>query len=508
VRRQKVTCVGALVALFALVATACGTTVPLREQRSLQTGGGLGSQTAPGVASSSGPGVSVALGSPGAAGTAAPGAASSPLGSGTEATSGSRVPGGGGPLPASSVTQSAGPDRSPLTVGLTYTSNSTTTAALGASTSNTVDQKSAAEALVAGINSAGGLDGRHLKTIEYSFNSDDQNYSTDAQAACTLFTQDNHVSVVLDTSFGTIGDFEGCLQKAGVVDITTQDEADNASSADAFLHANTAAMTTDQNYAAVLVGMTATGYLTRSNQMGVIVEDCPEDMAAYSKTLLPLIAHLGLKAPKEEQISCTTGFESAGPAASAIQNDILAFRMDGVDRVMFVSYNEAVILLLFANSASSQRYYPGYLLSSNAEAQALRSNIPADQWPQLHGVGDAPTIDVDAAPPSAVDNRCAQLVAAGGLRMNSYQDGDFVYTECGPFLLLGAALQRTNGNSSARAVMAAIDGLGTSFKAPDVVGSSTDFTSTRHGGPDMVQVFAYNPGCSCMRYTGSPQPAP
>lgn len=503
-----------------LVATAllagCGTTVSLAERRSLAAGdqGGVPSAGQAGAPDSTAA-IPSSASAPALGGTAA---ATQPGGSGaggepTQVTGG----GAGGAGPAAGISTggadapaatAGGANHSVLTIGLTYIDNSSTTAALGVSTSSSLDQKTVAEALVAGINAAGGLDGRHLKAIEYSFNSDDANWATDAQAACTAFTQDNHVSVVVDTAFGTLGGFEACLQKAGVIDLTTQAEGDQVSSSAADLHANTVSMTMDETYAAVLEGMVASGYLSKANQMGVIVEGCPDDTGAYTQTLVPLINHLGLKPAKEEQVGCTTGFESAGPAATSIQNDILAFRSEGVDRVMFVSYNESVLALLFANSASSQSYQPGYLLSSNAQAQALRSNIPSDQWPQLHGVGNSPTTDVDAAPPSPIDKRCAALSSAGGARMNSYQDGDFVYSECGPFLLLEAALEKTGGNSSAGALMTAIDGLGSSWKGPDLVGSSTYFTKSRHAGPDMVQTFGYVAGCTCMRYTGSPRTAP
>lgn len=443
----------------------------------------------------------------GVAGAVNPG----PAVAGGEAGQGPSGPGAGptgGGAGSTGVVGSSGPDRSPLTIGLTYTDNSGSTAALGASTSQTASQKSVAQAFVRAFNAAGGLDGRKLTAVEYSFNADDSDYSTDAATACATFTQDHHVSLVLDTAFGTIGGFRDCLQKAGVVDITTQDEGDRTISAQAVLHANTASMNVDRSYAAVLLGMTATGYLTKSNQLGLIVEGCPEGNNAYSHTLLPLIKRLGLKAPKEEQIACTTGFASAGPAAPAINNAILAFRQAGVDRVLFVSYNEAVILLLFANDADSQRYYPGYLLSSGGEAEALRSNIPSGQWPQLHGVGNQPFVDTDGAVPNAVDKRCDRLVRAGGVTPASYLDEVFVYSECAPFLLLEAALAKTNGHATARDVMAGINSLGSSFADPGVVGASASYTSAKHDGPDMVQVFGYVASCQCMRYFGAPRPAP
>lgn len=498
--------------LAAVALSGCGSTVPLSSQRSLETGGS-------GAASSAG-GESSTGGSGGAASAVGAGSGGGSGGSGSVADGTSAASGGSGGSDSGSgdgQDQTVNPDspsttvgsanHSPLTIGLTFLNNSSSAAALGASTSNSLNQKKVAEALVAGFNAAGGLGGRKVDAVEYSFNADDDDWATDAQAACETFTKDNHVSIVLDLAFGTTSGFEACLQKAGVLDITTQEEGDTASSAAATLHANTSGMTVDDTYASVIEGLDQVGYLTPANQTGVIIEDCPDNSAAFTNTLLPLIARLHLKAPIEQEISCTTGFGSAGPAAAAIQNIILKFRSHQVDRVMFVSSNEAVLGLLFASSASSQGYRPGYMLSSSAQAQGLRTNIPSDQWPQLHGVGNIPTIDVDSAPPSAVDNQCEHISSTGGARINSYQDGNFIYVECGPFLLLQTALRLTGGNADPSAVMAAINSLGTSWVGPDLVNGRTDFRPSRHAGPDEVQVFAYNSTCTCMRYTGSPEPA-
>jgi hypothetical protein len=90
----------------------------------------------------------------------------------------------------------------------------------------------------------------------------------------------------------------------------------------------------------------------------------------------------------------------------------------------------------------------------------------------------------------------------------TYQDAGVIIFGCGPFLLLEAALARTNGDGTAHALASAVGGLGTTFVAPGVVGSSTEFTISRHDGPAAVQVFGYVASCSCMRYGGPSQPAP
>jgi ABC-type branched-subunit amino acid transport system substrate-binding protein len=477
-----------------LLSAACGSTVPHATQRALAHDAGLGGPTSAETAGGSAPG----------SGPVAP------IGGGPAMVPGNGRPGLSPSRTPATVSRDAAWVTTPLKVGLTYIDNGTATPALGASASNTVDGRTAAQALVRGINAAGGIKGRMLQTVEYSWNTSHTNYDADATTACQLFSTDNHVEVVIDTAFGTTGGFGACLQKAGVLQITNGTEGDRTSSQRAALHANTRSMVHERTYAAVLTNLVATRYLSNSNQLGIIREQCPAIESAYNRAIVPLIAKLGLKAPAEATIQCTSGFDSAGPAAAAISNAILAFRQHQVDRVMFVSDYESVVVLLFGNNASSQQYRPGYALSSNAQAALATANIPSDQWPQLHGVGNVPTSDVadTGAPPSPVDARCLQLAKAGGLAMANAADNGFAFGACAPFLLLEAALGRTRGNSAPLTLQSAVNGLGASFAAPGVVGNSARFSSTEHDGPNAVQVFAYAAGCSCTRYSGAPLPAP
>ena len=54
----------------------------------------------------------------------------------------------------------------------------------------------------------------------------------------------------------------------------------------------------------------------------------------------------------------------------------------------------------------------------------------------------------------------------------------------------------------------AINGLGTSFRAPGLVANSARFTTTAHDGPNALQVFGYVETCTCIRYRGNPLRAP
>jgi hypothetical protein len=393
---------------------------------------------------------------------------------------------------------------SPLRIGVTYINNDATSAALGYDDPSTITKKSIVRALVRGINLAGGAAGRRLEAVEYEWFSQSNSWSTDATAACELFTRDQRVDVVLDNAFGTIGGFRTCLQRAGVFVIQSGSEGDTVASRAATLHANSTSTTVDRGYEAVLRGLAASGYLSKRNHVGVMIEGCPENTRAWSTKLKPRLASLGLGAAEEAYLDCTNAFAAAGPAASAVNSAILRFRQSGVDRVMFVSDQEAVLLLLWTTASDSQGYYPGYLLSSSAQVQAVRSQLPQNQWPQLRGVGTQPFNDTDGAALTAADRRCVGFVRAAGLRPANQLDTSLVLFECGPFLLLEAALRASAGRSGAASLRGAIASLGSSFAGPGLVGALTRLGPGRLDAPDRFRAFGYDSRCTCMRPSGTP----
>lgn len=486
-----------VVALLSL--TACGTRVSLSGSA---------------IAGSTSAGVDGAVAAPSDSSAAPPESSSSTPPD--LSTDGTQIPAGdssSGSQPATSdgspSTPLAAGDRNtaPMTVGLSYPDNSRANAALGIQDSGGFDSKKAFDVLIKGINAEGGLDGRKLVPVTYTFDSSTDNYPNQAAAACASFTQDHHVPVVIDTAFGASQGFGDCLGKAGVFLFATYGEPDAATSSHWSLHANADNMTIDRNYSSVLTTLHTSGYVARSNQLGVVVEGCAPEKAAYQATIGPMIRSLGLKAPVEVEVGCTTGIGSAGPAAAALSNAVLRFRQSNVDRVMFVSGYEATALLLFSQAASSQGYHPGYVLSSHAEVAPNRSGLASDQWPQLAGAGYVPRGDVDGATALLpVEKRCLSLARAGGVSVPSGDQG-VIFGSCNPLLLLEAALKGSSGNSDPKAITSAVDHLGTSYSAPIVLGGTTNFSSSRRDGPNQLRPFAFNPRCTCMRYSGAAQPA-
>jgi hypothetical protein len=489
-----------LTAGLLLLSSACGSTVQLSSTGS--TDQGLGATTAPGERPNDG--LAVPGGISGmSSGPTGPSVAS--LGS-----SGSQHSGGTTfPPVASGSSQAAAAARGPLKIGVLYPDNGAANAALGVTTDASNSPKSMMTALIAGLNHQGGLAGRKVVADFYTMDATASDYSTQANAACAHFTQDNGVPVVLDLALGNRYGMAGCLAKRGVADFgqgTTDAVSDNAVG----LFASPDWMTSSRRYPEVIRGLHATGYLTSSNKIGVLLENCAYLQRAYQQDVLPEISRLGLERVDTEGIDCTTGFSSATPAASAIQSAVLRFHTDHVDRLLIVSDYEQVALELLANGAEAQGWRPGYLLSSTAQTEVMRPNIPKGQWPQLHGIGWSPGLDTDdphkALP--AASQRCLDLIKKGGVTVSGWQNTYVATTECSTVQFLGAALQRSDGNASGSALMAAVKALSTSFLSPGIVEESTLFGQSRRDGPAAVAPFAYVEGCQCLSYTGRAMSAP
>ncbi|HEU5034837.1 MAG TPA: hypothetical protein VFT62_08800 [Mycobacteriales bacterium] len=406
---------------------------------------------------------------------------------------------------ASGTVQPPATSRRPLTIGMLYTSNGAANAALGVATAASSGPNTVMSALVRALNRRGGLAGRQLR-VEYSaVDATSSDYSTQANAACSKFTQDKPVPVVLDFAFGNRYGMAQCLAKRGVADFglgTSDTAGDNA----VRMFASPDWMTSSRRYPAVLAGLHQTGYLTSSNKIGVLLENCPYLQRAYQRNVMPEVARLGLHVADTEGFDCTSGFSSAGPASASIQSAVLRFRSHGVDRVLIVSDYEQVALLLLANDAESQGWRPGYMLSSAAQAEVMRANIASGQWPQLHGIGWSPGLDTDDPhrPLAAPDRRCLDLIKSGGVSVSGWQNIYVATAVCSHVFFLDAALGRSNGDARAEALMSAIGSLGARFVAPGILDGRTFFGPTRRDGPAAVAAFGYVAACKCMRYTSAP----
>jgi hypothetical protein len=472
----------AAVALFGL--SACGTTVPASPQ-AVTPADGLGvtaPATTPTVAASGG-------------GTAPGRLPSGPV---------SGVPGGiaGTTTLPSWPTSGTTSDRGPLNVGIITTNNDAASGA-GIDNGNTFTPRRAYATLVAAWNARGGVAGRKVEPVYFELKSSSNNVNSDLEQACSTFTQDRHVSVVLSTTGFFDEAFTQCLARARIP-VVSSDYAlgDDQALRTASTLVAPSALTTDGRTSQLLQRFSSTGRLKRSSRLGVVVEGCAYTRRTYDRTVVPLAKQLGLTIAGHEETRCFHGLPDLGGQAAELQGVVLRFQSSQVSDVLFVSGGlEGTLMLLFATAAQSQQYHPHYDLTSGVSVVVQEGNTPAPQLQNAAGFGWLPDVDSDQTKvtrPGQV--RCLADLRRGGLSPTSAVDRTYAYTACDSLDLLGAGLRLTSGSTAG--LVAAVSSLGRSFASATTYGGTTDFSSGRRTGPSTGRVFAWQSGCSCFDYTG------
>jgi len=396
--------------------------------------------------------------------------------------------------------------RTPITLGLfAAESASSAAAALGIDNGNSFSAAQAQKALVAALNKEGGLAGRPIKPVYATLDPQASSYDSEFQAACETFTRDHRVEAVVSTVSLFSLNLEQCLHDRGLAHLESSYGAVDTGTLRRYPGLLlVGSPTTERREQAVLETLTATGWLTRSSRIGVVVEDCPGQLAGYQRGLLPTARRLGLTVADTEQLSCTSGFAAAGAQASALQSAQLRFRGSNVDRVVFVSNLEATFLILFAQAAESQGYHPGYALSSGAGAPLMPKNAPAAQVAKMRVAGWLPTADTSQGQhpkPTSSYQRCLRLAKSQGLVPRSGTDEYYLAAVCDGLFLLEAMLRTTGGSASRADLIAAQPVIGSSYESASTLRGRM-VLSTRHDSVDETRQSSYVASCACFRYTG------
>ena len=473
--------------ILALSLAACGSTVsPAQRAAQGTTDAGIDAPSALPEGSASGPAPEASAGGAiaGGARTSAPGGAASGPGAETRAA-----------------------DRRPISVGILYTNNDAAPSA-GIDNGNTFTSRTAFEAFAAAYNQRGGLAGRKIEPVYVELRSSSVTLQADLQAACSTFTEDNHVAVVLSA----VGLFSELLAQCLASARTPQIAGDYAlgdvtslTQSPSFYAPDT--MTIDERMRALLERATAAHRLTPADKIGVVVEGCPYNTRSYTRTVVPTAKRLGLTITDRVDARCFEGFNDFGGQASDMAGAVLRLNSAGVTKVVFVSGSfEGNLMLLFAAAAESQGFRPGYALTSAAAPAVQEANTPKTQLANAFGIGWLPSVDTTRpAPALPAAERCTQDLKAGaGVAPASPADRYFAFSICDTFALVDAALRLTLGATDPSSIAAAIAGLGTGFAASAAHGESTDFRNARHTGPAQGRLFAWSTACGCFDYTGGP----
>lgn len=494
---------GLLVATVLCTAVSgCGTTVPVQSRAAGPVASVGSDQGLAGLAPvSSG----IAAGGSGSA-TPLPAGVTSP-GAAPKGTSTGRSAGSGPTLPTPRTAVGGAAEHSPIKIGIIYVNNDAASSA-GISNGNTFTPRKAFEAIVAAYNARGGLAGRHIIPVFVELKSSSTSLKGDIEAGCVTFTQDEHVAAVWGSTGVYSEAFSACLAKARTPMVTGDYALGDAQALQRAPYVVAAAtLTTDDRVRLLLERLFSAGLLTGKDRLGVVVEGCPFDQRAYVNAVEPTAKRLGLTIGQSVTARCFEAIGDLGGQASDMQSAVLKFQTNGVNKVLFVSGSvEANLMLYFATAAESQKYHPGYALTSGAAPAAQEANTPKAQLANAVGLGWLPSIDINHASPllPAARQCLADLKRAGGITPQSAVDRSYAFSACDAAGLYGAALGASHGQADAASVLAALSTLRTSYQAASPFGERTDFSRGRRTGPAQGHVFAWSTSCGCFGYTGVP----
>ncbi len=383
----------------------------------------------------------------------------------------------------------------PISLGVLYAVNDGAEQA-GINNGNTITPGRVMHAYVDDWNHSGGIGGRRIDPVYVGMHSYDNSYEGQLAAACSSFTEDNHVAAVLMQLQYYSEQLLNCLGRAHVPLISGDFVAPDRQDARRFpLFVTPLTQVGEDRESAVVRHLAADGFLTSRSRVGVIVEDCPVDNRIYGNGVVPALRQAGVPLTSTFRTQCFQSIQDFGTQTSQMSSAVLQFRQDGVDRVMVVSAGaEANIVFAFSEVAENQGYRPGYALSTVAIPIALQLNAPPQQMQNMRGVGWIPVLDTTEkaqAPVTPTGRACLQRLRRQGVVTQTATDRWTAYSGCEAFTLYDELLRATSGSSDPAAVLGALPQVGRSYVAAATVGGRLGVSDGRVT-PSVGRVFAYD----------------
>lgn len=498
--------------LLAAVVGACGTTVPLgrvsasgsNQAATFTAGGtsGLGNGGGGAVNGTAGSGAQSISGS----GSSDSGPDSNAIGAGS--STGTSTAG----LPATQTPVVAG--NQPVEIGVFYTSGLEQLATAFGSNESLSNPEADAKAVIAYINSHGGLAGHPVTPVWAALDvTSTTALDTQYQAACDTFTEDHHVAAVAAPT-SVDDNFLTCMAKAGVPvisawGIVTADAADfqqypllvvpNAPLAEQQASVLATSLVS-RGWAKARWPASPTCATDTRPRVGIVFQgDTPGEHALLNDYFAPIFAKAG--AP----VTDTVFLDLSGSASDAIdqaaqqtESAELKFASDCVDHVIVEAPNP-IVPMLFMNDASQQNYTPRYGWYSDNDIPAAQREV-GKAGAQLHGsmgVGwqpymDVPTSEFDATA-KAPAAHCMAVLAAEG-----YPNDPDVLT-CDSLLILQPIYGTRSEPISVSRFVSGVDAVGATYAPATTYGAF--FSDAHRAGTSQYRDVAFNDACTCMQYS-------
>lgn len=365
------------------------------------------------------------------------------------------------------------------------------------------NSRAQAQAVVDAINADGGIAGRKIKPIYYTFDAGDFGAADGAneQAACATWTEDNKVMAAVNAVLSRES-LLTCLSQRDVPSINAQLQVDQQRFQETKqTWYSTTLATLDRQVKVGIDGLAAAGYFPPGAKVGVIYRDIPSHQRVVDKVMRPAITAAGANLVVAQP----------APTADAVNFAayVLRFQANGVTHVLFFGEGGAYVSL-FSTAAEAVGYRPRYGLRTDNTPAITQRTVNYNQLRGAVSIGWAPIYDVDLGrvPKGfAGADRCLAIMKTAGQSMTSADARGVAFSYCDGLFLIDAALEQ-GVDLTTQGFQQGIERLGSSF--PSAITGPSTFGPGRHDAPSEYRISDYNDGCRCFVYRngGAPRPFP
>lgn len=511
-RSWRVSAVG--IAVIALVAVACGSTLPQAQQGIAQVAGDefgdVGGETVPpgSYINEKGQVVSAEGEVLGSAEDFGISSGSGGIGSTTEGVNSSASStGGSSRANAVSGTNGPGVTADTITLGLfVWGSPEQQRAGERATGTNVVggfDYERGWEALVDYQNAHGGIAGRRIIPVFWTWDTGSSAEAQQEQEECAQWTQDHQVFAGL-TWVRTTNILE-CLHEAGAV-VHSFNSVQDLSISPLYRQypyfVEPLLLSQDQSTAATVEGLYDMDYFAGDIKLGVVTFDHPSFRYAVDNGLVPALRRHGISLAETAYISRGAMQQSAADA----NNAVLRFKSEGITHVIFAATSRAP--WLFTAAAARQDYRPRYGLNSLSAPQAVADLLGPDAQSQFHdalSVGWLPALDTRPPDDPDQDNPtrvlCYSIMRKAGVDYNSPNGQIGALSQCDGLWSLAAGLKGASVINQS-VYLAGMNSLRGGYSPAFTW--STFIGPQKHYGIGAVANLHFVDDCACFKYLSRP----
>jgi ABC-type branched-subunit amino acid transport system substrate-binding protein len=420
---------------------------------------------------------------------------------------GSRRPGASAGSGAGQIAVGSGGRLPPIQIGSYYLQGgSEAVAAAGFAGLVIPDNKPLFDAMVKYINAHGGLGGRQIEPVLFKYVSGGDPQAQDA-AACTQFTEDHHVYLVIGGINSGAGQLGPCLSKHGVplIGANAGGDARYFKENHRFVYEPGQASFT-RGLSSLVGNLQANRWFSAKPKIGVVQYEGAIYDHAVDDGLVASLAGLGLTVADRVKFSGADNNSIAQGSASAV----LKFNTEHIDRVVFMAPGGAAATY-FMNAASTQHYQPLYGIWSADSPYVLGITAAKDQLANATGIGYQPGLDVatsqDPTATTPAARACLAFWDSVGQTDHSALNNPLQRASCDIFSTLQRAIAAApNTTTSTAALEDGYNSIGASYSPAGTF--TVGFRAGSHDAASGYRQLAYQTDCSCFSYVGPTRDLP